>query len=64
MQKTYFSKKNMFITATQGPKCYGKGEIEGAWKYNGQMTTNVFHCLDNGGVSVYPLYHITPLSPT
>ena len=53
----------MFITATQGPKCYGKGEIEGAWKYNGQMTTNVFHCLDNGGVSVYPLYHITPLSP-
>ena len=54
----------MFITATQGPKCYGKGEIEGAWRYNCQMTTNVFHCLDNGGVSVYPLYHITPLSST
>ncbi len=64
MQKKYLCEKNMLTTAPWGPLLHGQGEMGGAWKHNGHITTNVFRCLDTGGVSHYPMSHITPLSPT
>ena len=64
MQKTHFCEKTYFPQHQHQPLLHGMGRVGGAWKHNGHMTTNVFRCLDTGGVSHYPVSHITPLSPT
>lgn len=53
-KKYIFVKKKMLNTAPWGPLLHGQGEMGGAWKHNGHMTTNVFRWLDAGGVSHYP----------
>lgn len=55
--------KNIFLWKKR-PLLHGYWEMGGAWKHNGQMTTNVFRCLDTRGVSHYPMSHITPFFPT
>ena len=58
MQKTNFCEKTYFPQHQHQLLLHGKGGTGGAFKHNGQMTTNVFRCLDTG------VSHITPLSPT